>query len=156
MITLADLVHQHVARLRRVRGNEWRGLCPFHGDTHTPNFYFNEQKQIWYCFACGEGGGVVRFVARLRRTTEQDARRWLRENHGTDYRPAAPARRKKLKCEKLEELERRLTVELRAVNRLLDRMPTAALYTHRQVLEVMLDELDEQINYYRYIERRRR
>jgi hypothetical protein len=54
------LLEQHVSRLT-VRGHKATGLCPFHGDRH-PSFSANVEKGVWYCHACGKGGGVKAFA----------------------------------------------------------------------------------------------
>ncbi|MHB8277400.1 MAG: phage/plasmid primase, P4 family [Candidatus Humimicrobiaceae bacterium] len=36
-------------------GSEWKALCPFHDD-HNPSLFINEEKQVYYCHACGRGG----------------------------------------------------------------------------------------------------
>ena len=36
-------------------GDNYKGLCPFHNEK-TPSFVVNENKQIFKCFGCGEGG----------------------------------------------------------------------------------------------------
>ncbi len=46
--------------LKRV-GSNWRGICPFHNDTH-PSLHVSEPKQIFKCFACGKAGNVISFV----------------------------------------------------------------------------------------------
>jgi hypothetical protein len=46
--------------LRR-SGREQLGLCPIHGEK-TPSFRVNENKGRFYCFGCGAGGDVIRFV----------------------------------------------------------------------------------------------
>jgi DNA primase len=38
-------------------GKNHKGLCPFHTEK-TPSFMVNEEKQIFHCFGCGEGGDV--------------------------------------------------------------------------------------------------
>lgn len=42
-------------------GVMWKALCPFHQE-RTPSFSVNPQRQIFKCFGCGAGGGVIRFV----------------------------------------------------------------------------------------------
>ncbi|MBA3580218.1 MAG: DNA primase [Gemmatimonadaceae bacterium] len=42
-------------------GADYRGPCPFHQGTHR-NFSVSPRKGIYYCFVCGEGGDVFRFV----------------------------------------------------------------------------------------------
>ena len=42
-------------------GKNYKGLCPFHSEK-TPSFMVNEEKQIFHCFGCGEGGNVFTFL----------------------------------------------------------------------------------------------
>ncbi len=48
----------------RKRGITYSGLCPFHQEK-TPSFSVNADKGLYYCFGCGEGGDVVRFLERM-------------------------------------------------------------------------------------------
>ncbi len=43
------------------KGGSWVGLCPFHREK-TPSFHVTPEKQMYYCFGCGAGGGAVQFV----------------------------------------------------------------------------------------------
>ena len=43
------------------KGRNFFGLCPFHGEK-TPSFSVTPDKQIYKCFGCGEGGGVINFL----------------------------------------------------------------------------------------------
>jgi DNA primase len=44
---------------------EWLYLCPFHDDHDIGSAMFNDVKGAYYCWSCGEGGGIVEFVAKL-------------------------------------------------------------------------------------------
>ena len=47
-------------------GTSWRALCPFHREK-TPSFHVSPQKQAYYCFGCGAGGSVFKFVMEYER-----------------------------------------------------------------------------------------
>ncbi|MBQ4107194.1 MAG: DNA primase [Lentisphaeria bacterium] len=56
---VVDIIGSYVS-LRRA-GNAWTARCPFHNEK-TPSFHVNPQRQMYYCFGCGRGGDVFRFV----------------------------------------------------------------------------------------------
>jgi len=43
------------------RGHNHIGLCPFHSEK-TPSFSVSEEKNIFYCFGCHEGGSAIKFL----------------------------------------------------------------------------------------------
>ena len=47
--------------VRPLRGGRWMGLCPLHAD-HKPSFLVDPAKSLFYCYGCGRGGDVIRFV----------------------------------------------------------------------------------------------
>jgi DNA primase len=57
--SILEVVSDYVT-LKKV-GRNHRGLCPFHSEK-TPSFMVNEEKQIFHCFGCGEGGDVFAFL----------------------------------------------------------------------------------------------
>ena len=57
--SILEVVSDYVA-LKKT-GRNHRGLCPFHSEK-TPSFMVNEEKQIFHCFGCGEGGDVFTFL----------------------------------------------------------------------------------------------
>lgn len=53
------VVGQYVALHKQ--GRDWFGRCPFHED-RTPSFSVSPHNQKWFCFGCGVGGDVFKFV----------------------------------------------------------------------------------------------
>lgn len=62
-------------------GKYYRTLCPFHSEK-TPSFTVNPDRQIFYCFGCGEGGDVFRFLMRREGFTFPEAVRHLAQRAG--------------------------------------------------------------------------
>ena len=42
-------------------GNNLMGLCPFHDD-HEPSLSLDPVQNLWHCFGCQQGGGVIDWV----------------------------------------------------------------------------------------------
>ncbi len=71
---IVDVVSGYVS-LNKKGGNYW-GLCPFHSEK-TPSFSVSPQKQIYKCFGCGKGGGVINFIMEMENLPFVDAVRLL-------------------------------------------------------------------------------
>ncbi len=65
----------------RKRGSTHLGLCPFHQEK-TPSFTVSADKGLYYCFGCGEGGDVVRFLEKIENLTFSEAIEQLGERFG--------------------------------------------------------------------------
>jgi DNA primase len=59
-----DEVIGEYLQLRSAGGDSLKGLCPFH-DEKTPSFNVTPARGLYYCFSCGEGGDVIRFVQQI-------------------------------------------------------------------------------------------
>lgn len=57
---IVDVVSSYV-HLSKRSGSNLFGLCPFHSEK-TPSFSVSPDKQIYHCFGCGRGGGVINFI----------------------------------------------------------------------------------------------
>ena len=56
---IVDVVGSYVS-LTPKGGSFW-GCCPFHNEK-TPSFHVLPDKQIYHCFGCKKGGGVINFI----------------------------------------------------------------------------------------------
>ena len=56
---IVDVIAEHVVLKKQGRG--YSGCCPFHDDK-SPSFSVNVEKQFYYCFGCGAGGNVFKFL----------------------------------------------------------------------------------------------
>ena len=68
---IVDVVSQYV-RLTKKSGANLFGLCPFHSEK-TPSFSVAPDKQIYHCFGCGKGGGVINFIMEIENLSFPDA-----------------------------------------------------------------------------------
>ncbi|MEG0779423.1 MAG: DNA primase [Oscillospiraceae bacterium] len=71
---IVDVVGSYV-QLSRKGGNLF-GLCPFHNEK-TGSFSVSPDKQIYHCFGCKKGGGVINFIMEEENLTFPDAVRFL-------------------------------------------------------------------------------
>jgi DNA primase len=69
-INIIDIVSDYVAL--KQTGKNFLGLCPFHQEK-TPSFTVNEEKQIYKCFGCGDGGTVFNFLMKQESLTFPEA-----------------------------------------------------------------------------------
>ena len=67
---ILDVVSRYVV-MKKKGGDHW-GCCPFHNEK-TPSFHVNRERQIYKCFGCGEGGGVINFVMKVENLPYIDA-----------------------------------------------------------------------------------
>ncbi len=63
------------------KGSRHFGLCPFHNEK-TPSFTVTPEKDLFYCFGCGKGGGVISFVMEVENLDFKDAVYFLAKRAG--------------------------------------------------------------------------
>ena len=56
----------------KLAGKSYKGLCPFHREK-TPSFHVDRGKGLFYCFGCGAGGDVFKFLSLTERFTFPEA-----------------------------------------------------------------------------------
>ena len=78
---IEDVVGQYVELKRK--GGRLFGLCPFHGEK-TPSFSVSPDAQLYYCFGCHKGGGVINFIMEQEGLSYPDAVRFLARRAGLE------------------------------------------------------------------------
>lgn len=58
-IDIVDMISDYV-QLKK-KGQNYIGPCPFHQEK-DPSFTVSPEKQIFYCFGCGAGGNIFKFL----------------------------------------------------------------------------------------------
>ena len=81
---IADIVGEHVA-LRNAGGGNLKGLCPFH-DEKSPSFSVSPARGLFYCFGCGAGGDVIRFIERAENMSFTESIESLAQRAGIQLR----------------------------------------------------------------------
>jgi len=86
-MALVDLNDQLIAQVRQAAdivefisqvtplkqaGKSYKGLCPFHREK-SPSFTVDRGKGLFYCFGCGTGGDVFKFLSLTERFTFPEA-----------------------------------------------------------------------------------
>ena len=78
---IVDVVSSYVQLTRK--GSNLFGLCPFHSEK-TGSFSVSPDKQIYYCFGCKRGGGVINFIMEEENLPFPDAVRFLAKRAGLE------------------------------------------------------------------------
>ena len=80
-VSIVDVISEYV-QLRK-RGKNYIGLCPFHNEK-TPSFTVTEEKQIYHCFGCHEGGNVFKFLMDYKKISFVEAVQEIAEQQGIE------------------------------------------------------------------------
>ena len=100
---IVDVVSSYVQLTRK--GSNLFGLCPFHSEK-TGSFSVSPDKQIYYCFGCKRGGGVVNFIMEEENLPFPDAVRFLAKRAGMEVPEEEGDREAGRKRQRLLDLNR--------------------------------------------------
>lgn len=78
---ISDVVSDYVHLSRK--GSNLFGICPFHSEK-TASFSVSTDKQIYHCFGCSKGGGVINFIMEIENLSYPDAVRFLAKRAGME------------------------------------------------------------------------
>ena len=64
--SISEVIGHYIPLVKKGKG--FTALCPFHDD-HDPSLSISEDKQIYKCFVCGNGGNVYNFVMNFKKVS---------------------------------------------------------------------------------------
>ncbi|MCR4855019.1 MAG: DNA primase [Erysipelotrichaceae bacterium] len=67
---IVDVIGHYIPLVKKGKG--YSALCPFHDD-HDPSLSISQDKQIYKCFVCGNGGNVFSFVSNFKKISFPEA-----------------------------------------------------------------------------------
>ncbi|MEZ7821058.1 MAG: DNA primase [Patescibacteria group bacterium] len=70
-LDIIDVISEYVT-LKQTGGGTYKGLCPFHNEK-SPSFMASQNKQIFHCFGCGEGGDMFKFIMKIENVDFKEA-----------------------------------------------------------------------------------
>lgn len=82
-LDIVDVIKEYT-NLKQVGAN-WKALCPFHNEK-TPSFIVSQEKQVWHCFGCGEGGDLFTFIEKVESVDFVEALRILAQKANVELK----------------------------------------------------------------------
>ncbi|MBI4212404.1 MAG: DNA primase [Deltaproteobacteria bacterium] len=73
-LPIASYIQERIP-LKRA-GRNFKGVCPFHQEK-TPSFMVSDDKAMYHCFGCGEGGDIIRFCMHFEGLSFPEAVKYL-------------------------------------------------------------------------------
>lgn len=67
---IVDIVSKYI--VLKKSGSNYFGNCPFHNEK-TSSLSVNERKQMFYCFGCGMGGDLFKFITEIENISFKEA-----------------------------------------------------------------------------------
>lgn len=78
-LDIVDVIQSYIPL--QPKGKSFIGICPFHQDS-KPSLTVSREKQIFKCFACGEGGNAITFIQKYNNISYKEALKIAGERAG--------------------------------------------------------------------------
>ncbi|MGL4981991.1 MAG: DNA primase [Treponemataceae bacterium] len=80
-VDIITLVGEYVALKKK--GSDWWGCCPFHSEK-TPSFHVVPDRNMYHCFGCGKGGGLISFYMEMEKLNFGEAVESIAKKYGIE------------------------------------------------------------------------
>lgn len=97
---IVEVISEHI--VLKKRGKDFLGLCPFHNEK-SPSFSVSQDKQLYYCFGCSEGGNTYKFLMEIGKQSFAEVVLDLARKYQVEIKTVEPEQR--------QEIQRQLTLK---------------------------------------------
>ncbi len=105
---IVEIISEYVSLKKR--GKNYLSLCPFHSEK-TPSFTVSQEKQLFHCFGCGEGGNVFSFLMKIENISFLEAAKLLADKYSIPFEVEnMPQQKDKTKNKILYEINTEATI----------------------------------------------
>jgi DNA primase len=80
---IEEVIEDYITIQDKSRADDYRCICPFHDDT-KPSMSISLPKQLFYCYGCGKGGDVYKFLSYIENITFKEAVQLLAKKLGIE------------------------------------------------------------------------
>jgi len=128
---IREVVSEYVTLNKK--GRNYFGNCPFHSEK-TPSFSVNTEKQIFHCFGCGVGGGVINFIMKIENLSFPEAVKFLADRKGIEIRvkPVSKKEQEETRQKELIFSSLKKTAEIYQMNLISEAGKTARDYLEKR------------------------
>jgi DNA primase len=92
-VDIVDVISEHI--VLRKRGKDYLGLCPFHNEK-TPSFSVSQDKQLYYCFGCSQGGNTYKFLMEIGKQSFAEVVLDLARRYQVEVKTVEPEQRQEI------------------------------------------------------------
>ncbi|MGF1588907.1 MAG: DNA primase [Pleurocapsa sp.] len=92
-VDIVDVISEHI--VLRKRGKDFLGLCPFHNEK-TPSFSVSQDKQLYYCFGCNQGGNAYKFLMEIGKQSFAEVVLDLARRYQVEIKTVEPEQRQEI------------------------------------------------------------
>lgn len=83
-VNVAELIGEYI-QVKPSGTQSFKAICPFHSEK-SPSLHISNDKGVWHCFGCGEGGDCFTFIMKMEGLEFPEALRHLGKRVGIEVK----------------------------------------------------------------------
>ena len=83
-VDIVELLGEYI-EVKQSGTHSFKAICPFHSEK-TPSLHISQDKGVWHCFGCSEGGDCFTFVMKMEGMDFPEAMQYLGKKVGVEIK----------------------------------------------------------------------